>query len=211
MKQLNSFFFINLSGQIKSSNNLDRETTSSYNLKITARDSGSPAKSATADVKIVITDVNDNRPAFNRNPFRFQVQENIPAQTSIGKIVATDNDAGTNAQLEYSLVGSGGVVSVDTNGDVKVAAQIDYEATKSYTYDIKVSDKGNPKLSSYAKLIIEVKSNYSKYLISSQSESIFVPMSCPISYHKELKMLLNINVCHQLNVFYIPCSFYSRF
>ena len=143
-------------GQISVDATLDRETTSSYNLVIKAKDNGSPSKSATASVTITIIDVNDNRPKFNKNPFRFQVREDASNQKNIGRIVASDKDTGDNARLTYELIGNGSLISVDANGDVKLIGNIDYERTKRYSYDIKVSDNGVPKLSSYGKLVIEV-------------------------------------------------------
>ena len=145
-------------GMITTAKTLDRETTSSYGLKVQGRDNGSPSRSSIADLSITISDVNDNIPMFSKNPFKFQVSEDVAVQTSIGRIIASDKDTGSNAQLQYRLVGSGGPVSVDANGDVKIMPSIDYEAIKSYAYDIEVSDNGVPKLSSRSKLIIEVKS-----------------------------------------------------
>ena len=57
----------------------------------------------------------------------------------------------------YEVVGNGGPISVDGNGDVKIIGGIDYEATKRYAFDVKVSDNGSPKLSSFGKLIVEVR------------------------------------------------------
>ena len=124
---------------------------------IKAKDNGSPSKSATAAVDITIQDVNDNSPKFTRRPFTFQVQEDATVQTIVGRITASDRDIGSNAQLFYELVGNGGPISVDGNGDVKIIGGIDYEATKRYAFDVKVSDNGSPKLSSFGKLIVEVR------------------------------------------------------
>lgn len=134
---------------------------SSYRLTVKAKDNGSPSKSASADVTVTITDVNDNRPTFAKNPFRFQAREDAAVQTSIGKLTAIDRDSGSNAELQYEIVGNGAVVSILANGDVKIAKKLDYEATKSYTYDVKVIDKGSPIMSSYGKLNIQVRVNIS--------------------------------------------------
>ena len=40
---------------------------------------------------------------------------------------------------------------------MKIIGGIDYEATKRYAFDVKVSDNGSPKLSSFGKLIVEVR------------------------------------------------------
>ena len=49
-------------------------------------------------------DVNDNRPQFLSDAYRFSVSEDIASFSVIGNIVAVDNDAGNNSTVSYSIV-----------------------------------------------------------------------------------------------------------
>ena len=66
--------------------------------------------SAITEVRVTIEDVNDCDPMFMESSYSFSFLENLPAGTSVGSIRATDCDAGSNAQIQYSI--SSGSISV---------------------------------------------------------------------------------------------------
>ncbi|MBC6426683.1 MAG: cadherin domain-containing protein, partial [Ekhidna sp.] len=93
-------FSIDGNGQITVASTLDRETTSSYTLTVTATDDDATnSLSATATVTINVTDVNDNAPKITSDNAK-KVAENT---TTVLTVVATDADA--NTTLTYSLSG----------------------------------------------------------------------------------------------------------
>ena len=57
---------------------LDREAASNYRLTLTALDGGRPPRSAAVQLAIVVLDVNDNRPTFDRPSYEATVDENLP-------------------------------------------------------------------------------------------------------------------------------------
>nr|XP_020137960.1 protocadherin alpha-8-like [Microcebus murinus] len=83
---------------------LDRESVSSYDLVVTARDGGSPSLWATASVSVEVADVNDNAPAFAQPEYTVFVKENNPPGCHIFTVSARDADAQENARVSYSLV-----------------------------------------------------------------------------------------------------------
>ncbi|KAM6222701.1 protocadherin alpha-13 isoform 8-T8 [Rhynchocyon petersi] len=85
-------------------NALDRESVSTYELVVTARDGGSPSLSATASVSVEVADVNDNAPAFAQPEYTVFVKENNPPGCHIFTVSAQDADAQENARVSYSLV-----------------------------------------------------------------------------------------------------------
>ena len=50
---------------------------------------------------MTVEDVNDNAPDFALAAYTFDVQENL--QASVGVVTASDRDAGSNAELSYTL------------------------------------------------------------------------------------------------------------
>ncbi|XP_037118459.1 protocadherin Fat 4 [Syngnathus acus] len=93
-------------GQIITSSLLDREERANYQLLVMATDGGLPqGLSSSATVSVTVSDINDNPPRFHHHPY----VTHIPASTAAGSLVfavtVTDEDAGSNAQLHYSLMG----------------------------------------------------------------------------------------------------------
>ena len=53
---------------------------------------------------ILVADVNDNSPMFSRESYTLEVSESLPVGTPITNIVATDDDFGSNGQVNYTIV-----------------------------------------------------------------------------------------------------------
>lgn len=91
-----------ISGVLRTSIALDRETKTDYTLVATARDGG--GLSCTTDIQIFLQDVNDNPPTFTSN---FQdtltIQEDARVNTLLTRVTTVDRDAGLcrNLHLLY--------------------------------------------------------------------------------------------------------------
>lgn len=59
---------------------------------MTATDGGTPPKSATASVVVVIQDVNDNDPVFSPAQYEVELAEDEPPGTPLVTLTATDAD-----------------------------------------------------------------------------------------------------------------------
>nr|XP_034311820.1 cadherin-23-like [Crassostrea gigas] len=92
-------------GKIKLLQHLDYETLTFYQYKIIATDGGDPKTklNSTADLLIMVKDVQDTPPIFQRLPFMTTISETTPIGTSIYKIFATDGDTGIPDNITYSL------------------------------------------------------------------------------------------------------------
>uniref|UniRef100_A0A669QAE4 Cadherin domain-containing protein n=1 Tax=Phasianus colchicus TaxID=9054 RepID=A0A669QAE4_PHACC len=66
---------------------LDREDQRELHLVLTAVDGGSPPRSGTAEVRVVVLDANDNVPVFSREVYEVRVAENSPP----GQLVVSHN------------------------------------------------------------------------------------------------------------------------
>ena len=59
-------------------------------------------KRGTANVNVVVTDINDESPVFEGGPYSFRVREG-ESGADVGKVLARDSDSGDNANVQYSV------------------------------------------------------------------------------------------------------------
>ena len=97
-------FFLS-TGYLVIKNSPDFETQKQYDLVVEAVDKGNPAKSATAPVKVIIEDVNDNAPVFNQSNYNLVVSEGTVVRGRAGAVYATDKDSGPRGRLAYTIKG----------------------------------------------------------------------------------------------------------
>ncbi|XP_043837810.1 protocadherin gamma-B5 isoform X22 [Dromiciops gliroides] len=126
---------------------LDRETRSSHQLFLTAVDGGDPARSSTAQIRIKVTDANDNAPVFSQNIYRVSLPENLPRGSSVLQVMATDKDELVNAEITFSFRNTGQdywhVFNLDVNsGEITTAENIDFEKNKDYSLVVEARDGG---------------------------------------------------------------------
>ncbi|XP_077625025.1 protocadherin beta-17-like [Crocuta crocuta] len=138
---------------------LDREEQSELRLMLTALDGGSPPRTGTSQVLIVVLDINDNAPEFAQLLYEVQVPENSPVGSLVITVSATDLDTGTYGELSYSFFQSSNQViqafEVNTvTGEIRLKKPLDFEEMRSYRMEIEASDGGG--LSGKCTIAIEV-------------------------------------------------------
>ncbi|XP_053497617.1 protocadherin gamma-A11-like isoform X4 [Ictalurus furcatus] len=139
---------------------LDRERQEEHQLILTAFDGGSPQKSGTVKITVTVLDANDNSPVFSQPIYRVSLSENIPKDSLVVTVSATDNDKGSNSEVTYSFSQSTGkeamdLFSIDSdNGKIKVKGSLDFEKSKQYELNVEAVDKGGQADSS--KVMIEI-------------------------------------------------------
>lgn len=161
----NYFYFENLknnAANLRLNKSLDRDTMSSYVFPIYAVDEGEEGetvKTGSAMVNLHITDVNDEKPVFKTSPFTIVVLENLPADTPVGNVIATDNDLGINAQVEYRIHPDDRnkvPFVVFANGNIKTNQELDRETIDRYEFKVIATDKGDIPLSSTGTVVVLV-------------------------------------------------------
>ncbi|KAM7320175.1 hypothetical protein ACRRTK_020618 [Alexandromys fortis] len=126
---------------------LDREEQAEVRLTLTALDGGTPPKTGTTQVLIMVLDINDNAPEFAQGLYEVQVQENSPVGSLVITVSARDLDAGVYGELSYSLFQSSNQVlrafeiNPDT-GEIRVRKLLDFEEIQSYRMEVEASDGG---------------------------------------------------------------------
>ncbi|KAM3926570.1 LOW QUALITY PROTEIN: protocadherin gamma-B1-like [Leptodactylus fuscus] len=158
---------------------LDRETQDKHELILTASDGGNPVQTGTALINIIITDFNDNSPVFTQDVYKVSVRENIPVNTTILQVSASDEDEGVNAQITYTITTMADNIlqtfTIDSqSGEIRTKKSLDYETTKYYEISVQAQDGGGR--AAHAKVLIEITDeNDNAPEISITSSSDFIP------------------------------------
>ncbi|XP_036379669.1 protocadherin alpha-3-like [Megalops cyprinoides] len=141
---------------------LDREVTAQLSLLLTAIDGGSPQKSGTLNISVIILDANDNAPVCGKQIYTVSMKENVPVGTFVMRVDAVDLDEGINGEIEYSFRSkarskASEMFELDSEtGEIKVKGAIDFEEEKSHKIDIYVSDKGALPLTTQCNVLVKV-------------------------------------------------------
>ncbi|KAM7000103.1 protocadherin gamma-A11-like isoform 18-T18 [Tautogolabrus adspersus] len=136
-------------GEIKVIGAVDYETTSSFEIRVKAKDG--LGLSSYAKVIISITDVNDNAPVVSLKSLMNPIPEDTPPGTEVGIINVQDRDSQTNGQVRCSIqqnVLFKLVPSIKNYYSVVSTGQLDRELVSDYNITITATDEGSPPLSS---------------------------------------------------------------
>lgn len=137
------------SGWLSLNQELDAETKSKYELKILAKDSGTPQRSSATSVIIEVIDYNDNAPRFVKENYRASVKENALPGTVVVQLEVMDYDLGGGALegemgqgIIYYLT-SGNALQhfhVRGGGQIYVAKALDRESVDHYALEVTATD-----------------------------------------------------------------------
>ncbi|VTJ68557.1 Hypothetical predicted protein [Marmota monax] len=126
---------------------LDREHQNSHRLILTAIDGGEPPLSSTTQIRIKVTDANDNAPVFSQDIYRVSLKENVPQGTSVLRVMATDQDEGINAEITYAFLNAPTSASLifhlnPNTGDITTNGTLDFEERNRYVLGVEAKDGG---------------------------------------------------------------------
>ncbi|NXA08242.1 PCDGM protein, partial [Sapayoa aenigma] len=161
---------------------LDREEQPELQLVLTAVDGGSPARSGTAQITVLVLDVNDNAPTFDRTTYKVQIPENTPVGAVLLRVNASDPDEGPNGEMQYSF----GVHTSDSvrrlfaldprTGEVRVSGALDFEESPFYEIYVRAHDGGgSPAMEGHCHLrveLIDINDNSPEIVLTSVSSPV---------------------------------------
>ncbi|GLV44546.1 kugelei [Carabus blaptoides fortunei] len=141
---------------------LDFEIKESHLIGILAETDASPPLSTLAEVTVQVLDENDHAPQFESNPYIIFVTENINEDTSILKVIAHDEDQGSNGEVRYSFSSDVGdaahVFSIDTHtGWITNLVSLDKEERSEYKFHVTAMDNGHSKHTARTTVIVRLK------------------------------------------------------
>ncbi|XP_061690664.1 protocadherin beta-16-like [Syngnathoides biaculeatus] len=138
---------------------LDREDKKDMMLLLTAFDGGSPPRSGTVGIHVIVLDANDNAPVFSQAVYKVTIPENSPPGVLVTTVSASDADEGINSEITFAFDRTSdsrsNIFTLNPKtGEVRVAGVVDYEKVSSY--EMQISAKDGLGLVSYSTLIIDV-------------------------------------------------------
>nr|XP_020473054.1 neural-cadherin-like [Monopterus albus] len=139
------------SGIIVTRASFDREQKASYLIEVQSQDGSESARPGqhgqpntdTAYVRIFVTDVNDNAPAFAQPVYEVSVEEDKEVGFILITVTANDEDEGANAKLRYQITSGNTMGTFDVEpevGTIFVAQPLDYEMEQRYELRLVASD-----------------------------------------------------------------------
>ncbi|KAK0144532.1 Protocadherin gamma-A2 [Merluccius polli] len=140
---------------------LDRELVTNYNITILATDEGSPPMTSTKTFKLSVADVNDNPPVFAEQAYKAHVSENNKRGSTVCSVTARNPDWRQNGTVFFSLLPgtiNGARVSsfvsiIGDTGVIQVVKSFDYEQFRSFKFGVNARDIGSPPPSSNVAVI----------------------------------------------------------
>ncbi|XP_036704673.1 protocadherin alpha-12 isoform X7 [Balaenoptera musculus] len=141
---------------------LDREEMPELNILLTALDGGKPELTGSVQIQITILDVNDNAPEFDKPGYKVVLFENIPNNTRVIQLNASDLDEGSNREIAYGIrmilpVSEKCMFSINAEtGEIRIYGKLDFEENNEYEIQVNAIDKGIPSMAGHCTVLVEV-------------------------------------------------------
>ncbi|KAF5276236.1 hypothetical protein FQR65_LT04041 [Abscondita terminalis] len=111
----------------------------------------------TAIVNVNVIDVNDHAPKFEQQHYHISIPESTEVGSSIFQVIATDDDSGVNAEINYYFKKNiSDFIIENSTGIIKISSKLDFDRQNMYNIEIFAVDGGITSLSSSAMLSIQV-------------------------------------------------------
>ena len=129
-------------GSVKADIRLDFETCRLYEYTVSVSDLGDVPRTSTASLILHVTDIDDERPQFSRPSYYFNVLENVPIGTVVGRVSATDNDLNPAfSAVLYHIQDDRVPFSIDRKtGVLSTVRQLDREQESVYNCTVTATD-----------------------------------------------------------------------
>lgn len=139
----NAFRIDDYRGIISIANPLDFEDTQDYALWIEAQDISSDPLSAYRKLNIIIVDINDNAPHFQKILYNASIYETNTVGSSVIRVLAKDADSGNNGKITYHITDGNtkDAFEIDRRGLIKTKNKIDRESIDYYHLIVEAVDQ----------------------------------------------------------------------
>ncbi|XP_076020965.1 protocadherin alpha-3-like [Genypterus blacodes] len=146
-------------GEIIVNANIDYEEIQAYDIRVQARDKGTPPRSAHSKVLVEVIDENDNSPEITVSSLMSPLREDSEIGTVVALVTVTDKDGDKNGLTNCKLTGSS-PFKLKSNYknyySLVVDGPLDRETFSQYNVSITATDEGSPPLSSKSVITVNV-------------------------------------------------------
>ncbi|XP_067948846.1 protocadherin Fat 4-like [Watersipora subatra] len=165
-------FFKMSNAQMKTAMPLDRDSGyEKYTVEVYVREKSSVSpNTARTEVEITLIDVNDSPPTFSSYSYEASCMEDAAVGFTVKTVTANDPDKSSN--LNYTVSGTGGLFTINNNGEIKVAGTLDRETTPEHLLTVHVSDGTHTTSIQVTITIIDVNDEAPVFIAPSQPLSI---------------------------------------
>ncbi|XP_055744847.1 protocadherin alpha-2-like isoform X14 [Salvelinus fontinalis] len=146
-------------GEVTVKGSIDYEINSAFEIRVQAKDKGTPPRSTHCKVLVEVIDVNDNSPEISVTSLMSPVKEDAEIGTVVALVTVTDKDSSKNGITNCKLPGS---VPFKLKSNYKndyslvVDGPLDRESESQYNVTITATDEGTPPLSSTSVITVHV-------------------------------------------------------
>uniref|UniRef100_A0A2K5NBY5 FAT atypical cadherin 1 n=1 Tax=Cercocebus atys TaxID=9531 RepID=A0A2K5NBY5_CERAT len=154
-------FYINERGQIFTLEKLDRETPAEkvISVRLMAKDAG--GKVAFCTVNVILTDDNDNAPQFRATKYEVNIGSSAAKGTSVIKVLASDADEGSNADVTYAIEADSESVKENLeinklSGVVTTKESLIGLENEFFTFFVRAVDNGSPSKESVVPVYVKI-------------------------------------------------------
>ncbi|XP_055064628.2 protocadherin alpha-2 isoform X5 [Misgurnus anguillicaudatus] len=158
-KKQDLFTILPATGDIMVNGHVDYEVNPAIELRIQARDKGSPPKSTQCKVLIEVFDENDNAPEIMMTSLLKSVKEDTKSGTAVALVTVSDKDGGKNGIVHCALKGAYPFKlesSYNNHYSLVVDGPLDRESVTHYNITITATDEGTPSLSNSSIIIVHI-------------------------------------------------------
>uniref|UniRef100_A0A3Q1EMK9 Cadherin domain-containing protein n=1 Tax=Acanthochromis polyacanthus TaxID=80966 RepID=A0A3Q1EMK9_9TELE len=155
-----SLFSINPNtGEITVKGKIDYEENAAYDIRIQARDKGTPSRSVHGKLLVEVVDVNDNVPEIIITSLMSPVKEDAEIGTVVALVTVTDKDGGNNGLTNANILGPVPFklkLNYKNYYSLTVDGPLDRESASKYNVTTIVTDEGTPPLSSTSVILVHI-------------------------------------------------------
>ena len=150
------------SGEIRMNSPIDYESKTSHQIIIEAEDSGQPVLKSQMKLEILVKDVNDNAPVFDKDTYSVALSETHLPGAPLLTVHAEDKDSHKNGRITYSITTNPFLDILPNSGVLVLKTPIQKETNPSLELTVTATDNGFParKTSVPVKVLISDKNDY---------------------------------------------------
>ncbi|XP_063048525.1 protocadherin alpha-2-like, partial [Engraulis encrasicolus] len=149
-KVLEKFNITPNTGEIYTQGQIDYEETPAIELRVQAKDKGSPPRNAQSKVLIEVMDINDNAPEITVTPLLQMVKEDTAVGKAVALITVSDQDGGKNGEIKCTIkdkIPFKLESNYENHYSLVVNGPLDREKYSHYNVTVTATDGGIPPLS----------------------------------------------------------------